>query len=238
MLIALQERGRLDPAGITTRLQLFDRFYAMVREEVEARQPDSPVPEVSGRLAVILSEQQELSAPAVTLEDRQVTVEHLARAGWLRLDGGRVAFAHEGFFDFAYARQHMRVGLPLLAVLRSGEQLLFRRAQVRQILALEREQNRRQYVSDVREIFAAGDVRPHLKELVVALVALVPDPGLDEWEAIGVLGNPMKDPLAERACWLARRRRRVQQAAARQRSRSAGTCPARIPPTSGPGCAR
>ena len=205
MLVALQERGKLDPAGVTTRLQLFDTFYATVRAEAEALQPNAPVTEVSGRLAKMLSERQELSAAESRLEDLQMTVERLARAGWLRLDGGRVAFAHEAFFDYAYARQHMRTGLPLLTLLRSGEQLLFRRAQVRQILALEREQDRRQYLSDVREILAADDVRPHLKELVVALVTLAHDPCLDEWHALGVLGDPMKDPLAERAYWLAAR---------------------------------
>ena len=153
----------------------------------------------------MLSERQELSAAAARLGDRQTTVENLARAGWLRLDSGRVAFAHEAFFDYAYAQQHMRTGVPLLALLRAGEQHLFRRAQVRQILALEREQDRGQYLDDVREILAADDVRPHLKELAVALVTLVADPGLDEWQALSVLGDPMKDPLAERACWLAAR---------------------------------
>jgi hypothetical protein len=205
MLVALRERGKLDPAGITTRLQLFDKFYATVRAEAEEKQPGAPVAEVSDRLAVMLSERQELSAPAVRLGDRQTTVENLARAGWLRVDSGRVAFAHEAFFDYAYAQQHMRAGVPLLALLRDGEQHLFRRAQVRQILALEREQDRRQYLDDVREILAADDVRPHLKELTVALVTLAADPGLDEWQALSVLGDPMKDPLAERACWLAAR---------------------------------
>lgn len=132
-------------------------------------------------------------------------MDSLARAGWLRLDRNRVAFAHEAFFDYAYAQQHMRTGQPLLTLLRDGEQHLFRRAQVRQILALEREQDRPQYLRDVREILAADDVRPHLKELVVALVTLVHDPDMDEWEALGILGDPMKDPLAERAFALAGR---------------------------------
>jgi hypothetical protein len=205
MLVALQERGQLDPAGITTRLQLFDKFFAVVRAEAEARQPGAQAGAVSDRLAAMLSERQELSAAAASLGDQQTTVENLARVGWLRLDRGRVAFAHEAFFDYAYAQQHMRAGVPLLTVLRGAEQHLFRRAQVRQILALEREQDRGQYVKDVRDILAAGDVRPHLKELVIALVTLVDDPGLDEWEALSELGDPMKDPLAERACWLAAR---------------------------------
>jgi hypothetical protein len=205
MLVALQERGKLDPTGITSRLQLFDKFYATVRAEAEEKQPGAAVAEVSDRLAVMLSGRQELSAPAVRLEDRQTTVENLARAGWLRIDSGRVAFAHEAFFDYAYAKQHMRTGQSLLTLLQDGEQLLFRRAQVRQILALEREQDRRQYLDDVRGILAAVDVRPHLKELVVALITLAQDPGLDEWHALGVLGDPMTDPLAERAYWLAAR---------------------------------
>ena len=214
MLVMLQERGQLDPAGISTRLQLFDKFYAAVREEAEARQPDAPVTEVSDRLAVMLSERQELSVAAARLGDHQVTVENLVRAGWLRRDRGRIAFAHEAFFDYAYAQQHMRSGLPLLGLLRSGEQHLFRRAQVRQILALEREQEPGQYLRDVREILAADDVRPHLKELVVALVTLVPDPGLDEWQALSVLGDATADSLAERASLARRAGTGVQPAAA------------------------
>jgi hypothetical protein len=203
MLVVLHERGQLDPAGITTRLQLFDKFYAAVREEAEARQPNAPVTEVSDRLAALLSERQELSVAAARLGDHPATVDSLARAGWLRRDRGRIAFAHEAFFDYAYAQQHMRSGLPLLSLLRSGEQHLFRRAQVRQILALEREQERDHYLRDVQEILAADDVRPHVKELVVALVTLVPDPGLDEWQALSVLGEATADSLAERAHWLA-----------------------------------
>ena len=203
MLVVLHERGQLDTAGISTRLQLFDRFYAAVREEAEARQQNAPVTEVSDRLAVMLSERQELSVAAARLGDHPTTVENLVRVGWLRRDRGRIAFAHEAFFDYAYAQQHMRSGLPLLSLLRSGEQHLFRRAQVRQILALKREQESGQYLRDVREILAADDVRPHLKELVVALVTLVPDPSLDEWEALGVLGDATADSLAERVCWLA-----------------------------------
>jgi hypothetical protein len=175
----------------------------LVREEAEARQPNAPVTDVSDRLAVMLSERQELSVAAARLGGHQTTVDSLVRASWLRRDRGRIAFAHEAFFDYAYAQQHMPSGLALLGLLRSGEQHLFRRAQVRQILALEREQEPAQYLRDVREILAADDVRPHVKELVVALVTLVPDPGLDEWRALSVLGDATADSLAERACWLA-----------------------------------
>ncbi len=132
-----------------------------------------------------------------------MTVELLASAGWLRRDAGRIAFAHEAFFDYAYAQRHMRSGLSLLGLLRSSEQHLFRRGQVRQILTLEREQDFGQYLRDVREVLSAGDVRPHIKELVIALVTWVSDPVLEEWQALRELGDVAASPLADRAHSLA-----------------------------------
>ncbi len=68
---------------------------------------------------------------------------------------GRIAFAHEAFFDYAYAQRHIRSGRSLLDLLRSSEQHLFRRGQVRQILTLEREQDFGQYLRDVRGVLSA-----------------------------------------------------------------------------------
>ncbi len=203
MLVTLQERGQIDPAGINTRMELFTAFYRSVCYEVEARQVGAPVTAVTDRLAAELSERQELSVPAALLSEHPVTVELLASAGWLRRDAGRIAFAHEAFFDYAYAQRHLRSGLSLLGLLCSSEQHLFRRGQVRQILTLEREQDFGQYLRDVREVLAAGDVRPHIKELVIALVTWVSDPVLEEWQALRELGDVAASPLADRAHSLA-----------------------------------
>lgn len=203
MLVTLQERGQIDPAGINTRMELFTAFYRSVCYEVEARQAGAPVTAVTDRLAAELSERQELSVPAALLSEHPATVELLASASWLRRDAGRIAFAHEAFFDYAYAQRHMRSGLSLLGLLRSSEQHLFRRGQVRQILTLEREQDFGQYLRDVREVLAAGDVRPHIKELVIALVTWVSVPVLEEWQALRELGEVAASPLADRAHSLA-----------------------------------
>ena len=96
MLVTLQQRGELDPAGTTTRLQLFSRFYRAVCHEVEARQPGAPVTAVTDRLAGMLSDRQELSVPAAMLSDHPVTVEHLVSAGWLRRDLGRARIRARG----------------------------------------------------------------------------------------------------------------------------------------------
>ncbi|MFB7122984.1 NACHT domain-containing protein [Kitasatospora sp. NPDC056273] len=204
MLVMLGDRGE-DTTGITTRLHLFDRFFKSVIREVHRIEPGAPAEEVTSILAVRLSTHQELTAPEARLSQYLVTVDHLISAGWLRKSDGRIGFAHEAYFDHAYARHHVHGELSLLELLRSAEQHLFRRSQVRQILTLEREQDRSQYLRDVRDVLAAADVRPHIKELVIALVTSVPDPTLQEWQALTVLGDGRTEPLSDRAHALAAR---------------------------------
>jgi hypothetical protein len=60
-----------------------------------------------------------------------------------------------------------------------------------------------QYLRDIRDVLSAGDVRPHIKELGVALVTWVSDPVLEEWQALRELGDVAVNPLAQRAHSLA-----------------------------------
>ena len=198
VLVALHTRGKLDPSGISTRWQLFDEFYRVVRMEVEGRHPGAQVAAVNDRLAELLSTHQELSAPLVRFQDR-TTVEHMASAGWLRSDGQRLAFAHEAFFDYAYAALHLREDGSLRQMLLEKEQHLFRRAQVRQILTVARDQDRERYLADLHELLAADDVRVHIKEVVIALVSRVSDPTREEWDALCAIGDVTTDLLTQRA---------------------------------------
>jgi len=204
VLVALHTRSGLDPSGISTRWQLFDEFYRMVRTEVEGRYPGAQVATVNDRLAELLSTHQELSAPLVRFQDR-TTVEHMASAGWLRSDGQRLAFAHEAFFDYAYAALHLREDRSLRQMLLEKEQHLFRRAQVRQILTVARDQDRDRYLTDLNELLAADDIRVHIKDMVIALVSRVSDPTRGEWDALCTIGDVTTDLLARRAHWAAAR---------------------------------
>lgn len=203
MLITLHCRGRLDAAHITTPLHLFEQFYDHVCTEVQHRKPGALIEEVTDKLAVHLSEHQMLTAPAAALHAYRSTLQILISAGWMRRTGGQIGFAHEAFFDYAYAQHHLGEGRSLLELLLSGEQYLFRRTQVRQILTLEREQHRDRYLQEVREVLGCDQVRAHIKELVVALVTRVPDPGIEDWKVLGVLGAVADSPIYEHAHALA-----------------------------------
>ncbi len=71
-----------------------------------------------------------------------------------------------------------------MAFLTVSEQHLFRRAQVRQVLAYLRDADRDRYCAEFRELLSDARVRVHLKDLAVALVVNVSDPGDDEWAVL------------------------------------------------------
>ena len=108
-------------------------------------------------------------------------VHQLASEGVLARDGRRYAFGHESFLDYAFARVFVRRTEPLVSFLKASEQHLFRRAQVRQVLAYLRDDDPPRYAAELRRLLGDDDIRPHLKDLAFALLAEVPDPTEEEW---------------------------------------------------------
>ena len=127
-----------------------------------------------------MSESQALSVPAHVLSDYEDEAKAMASEHVLVLDRGRYAFFHEGFFDYVFARRFAERELKLLPLLSRGEQHLFRRAQVRQILQRARDQDRERYLGDLRGLLHGQDVRFHIKQVVFALLAKIEDPSPEE----------------------------------------------------------
>jgi hypothetical protein len=111
-------------------------------------------------------------------------------------DGKRISFFHEGYFDYVFAKTFVADDGSLINLLTSGEQTLFRRLQVRQVLAFERDWNREAYLRDIQAILSADSIRTHIKESVLAFLGDLSDPCQDEWEILSsyVLDDgPLRD---------------------------------------------
>ena len=128
-----------------------------------------------------INAQQALSAPRGLLPQRYADLDRLVSAHVLVRQGSRIGFFHESFFDYVFARHFCESGKPLLEFLRSAEQDLFRRSQVRQILAYRRDDDFDAYLDDLRNCLAAPDVRFHIKKLIIGVVGQVSDPQPEEW---------------------------------------------------------
>ena len=168
-----------------TATQLLERYWDEKRRAVEERTAHSPDQwmGVIETLCNKMTSTQQLSAPRETLDDFSRTyVGLLASEGVLTFDGRRYGFGHESFFDYCFARVFFgREEESLVSFLKGSEQHLFRRAQVRQVLAYLRDADRARYVEELRALLSDERIRAHIKDLAFALLAEVTDPAEDEW---------------------------------------------------------
>jgi hypothetical protein len=202
LLQSIADEADLDFRSLT---QLFDRYWTRKQLDADKRRPGVRFESVIGQVADAISSSQRLEVPIQALEgeDLALDVATLVSEHVLVRDGDKISFFHEAFFDYAFARGFLRTGATVREFLVEGEQELFRRAQVRQILFHLRQVDPEQFVEQVRELLDATDVRFHIKRVVLAVLRALPDPSTADWRLVrGLLddGPEWRDQL-----WLALR---------------------------------
>lgn len=184
-----------DPLDFENVTDLYDKFWDrkqdLIREHRGANAEHWTA--IMDRLSGYMSSQQTLTAPHSIVDDFRQDVHAIVSEHVLVRDGqGRkLAFFHDGFFDYVFARRFLARGDDLLELLCGGEQGLFRRAQVRQILSFERDQDFARYLSDVRAILKNEGIRSHIKDVVFAHLGALQDPTPGEWK---VLASMIRQP--------------------------------------------
>ena len=167
-----------------TAKALFDRYWDTKRRSVAVQVPAAQEQwlDVIRVLCDEMTATQQLSVSKETVDCFSPQyVARMASEGVLTFDGHRYGFGHESFFDYCFARLFVRGSQSLVSFLTGSEQHLFRRAQVRQVLAYLRDADRGRYVRELTELLSEDRIRLHLKELAFALLAGVTDPGEEEW---------------------------------------------------------
>jgi hypothetical protein len=192
-------------AFATTR-ELFDAYWDQKRRDCDERRR-RPV-KFSGVISVIanaMSNGQRLSVPksVVDEDDLASDAEIMASEGVLVSDGPRLAFFHESFFDYCFARQWTGRGETLLQFLLAGEQELFRRAQVRQILTHLREENSERFITEMGTLLSEPRVRFHIKDVTLAVLRALQEPTSSEWQMVERLID--SNPAFADRLWLALR---------------------------------
>jgi hypothetical protein len=188
-LVLLREVATESEAlDFATLADLFDRYWRTKRRAVtELRLPrETRFDAVIERLIAEMSNSQRLAVPESALfaggldDDASALVaEHI-----IVHEGGRYAFVHEALFDYAFVRTWLAANQSVLDFLLAGEQELFRRAQVRQILSYWKEHDRERFTADVRELLMHPHVRFHIKEVVLALMRALNDPTSEELQIL------------------------------------------------------
>ena len=173
----------LAPAFDTPKV-LFDRYWDAKRQSVTDQITTSLDPwlEVIETLCDEMTSAQQLSVARERLDRFSPEyLKQMASEGVLTFDGRRYGFGHESFFDYCFARLFVNRPESLVAFLKASEQHLFRRAQVRQVLAYLRDADRERYLRELAGLLSDEGIRLHIKELAFALLAEIADPTEDEW---------------------------------------------------------
>ena len=207
------------PMGFASSRDLFNEFWEHKGRAVAYQMGgDLDVwPAVIGHLCDELSESETLVAPSYALDEYGTARSILASEGIVYVQDDIIRFFHESFFDYAFARAFVRSRKDLIQWLLSGEQHLFRRSQVRQVLEFLRGHgtNGRRYRQTLRDILDHPQIRFHIKKLVLDWLGALPDPTPNEWYIIEELeenfGNhtwnvvrnsvPWFDILQDLECW-------------------------------------
>jgi hypothetical protein len=164
---------------------LFDSFWIEVERKANRRagRTISWIP-IIDRLTSWLSSHQRLSAPRDVLDDFSADAAVLTSERVLILSDSHYRFFHEAFFDYAFARRFASQGRNLVDFLVAGEQDLFRRAQVRQILFYLRSHDRPHYLRELRIVLIDDRIRFHIKSLILQWLSSLPQPTVDEWKLL------------------------------------------------------
>ncbi|WP_107719302.1 MULTISPECIES: ATP-binding protein [unclassified Novosphingobium] len=181
----LAANGIKDLRTVENLSELFDKL--LTERDRAIRERHKPAWSVYAALEAIareMSARQELVAPMRTLDAFAGAREILQQEGLIVINGQKISLLHESLFDFLHARAFAGGDQSLLDFLLSSEQTLFRRTQVRQILAAERELDPKRYLGDLESILTSDRVRPHVRDLVLRWLGSVPIPTADEWNQL------------------------------------------------------
>jgi hypothetical protein len=191
--------GQPGALNFTSRGSLFEAFWQRKQQTVEERRPGTEFNDVLARIANAASDSQALSVPVEILDpgDFITDARVLASEQVIAIEDHRVSFFHETFFDFTFARQWLSRQQSMVEFLCAQEQELFRRAQVRQILELLRERDPGRFRAEVEAVLCSAEVRFHIKEIVIAVVANIAAPALEDAELVLRVGEG-DSPVAKR----------------------------------------
>jgi hypothetical protein len=163
--------------------RLFDDFLVR-RNRLPITIDSSRVKKYLTSLAVAMHRDQSLTLPRFRYREQDEEVfEYLCSRGVLAVTGPssqQIAFFHQSFFEYLFARQFEASGQPLAEFVLSSGQGLFQRSLIQQVLVYLRGIESPQYVQALRQLLSSTHCRLHIKLLMTQQVASQLTPQAEE----------------------------------------------------------
>ena len=176
--------------GELSSTRLFDKLMEVRGRDLRQAGYDWTPELALGSVAQSMSDNQDLTAPVSALDSYPGAIDALSSRGLITAVGGKLQFAHESFFDHSFSRRFTSSGQSVHSLLINDEQRLFRRTQVRQIFSRLRDDARRRYLQNLREVMEADDVRYLVKDAIAYWLGEVTEPSAAERSLVAAWFEP------------------------------------------------
>jgi nucleoside phosphorylase len=173
--------------GIVSLQDLYTLLWRnVVRKTAHGAPPIAQRERVISLLTDYMHAEQRISAPQSILAnsdepDLEEAASWLASEGILIPTRTEWSFLHQTFFDYCYAKDFVEGGHSLLEAILNGDQGLFARPQIIQVLTFLRSVDPRKYLRELNGLLTAEGLRTHLYDLLIRWFGALPSPTEDEW---------------------------------------------------------
>lgn len=179
--------GDTDLKGIGSLQDLYTLLWSnVVRKTVEGAPPITERERTINLLTTYMNAEQRISAPQSVLNvtgdlDLEAAASWLASEGILIPSRNEWSFLHQTFFDYCYAKNFVEGGGSLSEMVLQGDQGLFARPQIIQVLTYLRDLSPQSYLRELNTLLTAQGIRAHLHDLVIRWFGALANPTEDEW---------------------------------------------------------
>ena len=178
------EGSRSASLDFTRAGDLYDRFWRDKSRAVNEARPGAWSLAIKA-LCDALSARETLSVQRHILDDHVEALDLMASHSVVVISDD-VRFFHESFFDYAFARVFETSHADLVSWLKSDQQHLFRRSQVRQVVAFLRRNgaDHPEYLRTLSGLLGDPAIRFHIRQLILDWTGSLSDPTEPEWSII------------------------------------------------------
>lgn len=171
--------------------QLLDEYTRSQQQSCEQR-GSREFNQALSFMATKMSEAQSLKVVRRIIDRSSVKndIDIMISCGVFTQDDNDVAFFHESYFDYAYARQWIDRNQTVCAFLEETTQELFRRGQIRQMLALIRDEDPDRFLRELHALLTSDKVKVHIQMVALALLGEIDRPSQKEARLVGSLMQP------------------------------------------------
>ncbi len=173
--------------GLNSLQDLYAGLWRYVVCKADVRAPGVAARErVLQLIAERMDAKQEVAVPQSfisSLDDEELNAatQWLASQGILIPNKNSWNLLHQTFFDYCYAKNFVESDKSLYETVRGGEQGLFVRSQIVQVLNYWRGVSRTDYLRELHSFLTSTEIRFHLRDHVLRWFGALPAPIEDEW---------------------------------------------------------